>query len=335
MVKVYYTEIDDAIAAARARRKAPPYGHYAVRRDPRNLARMTVGRAGKNSIKSVIWSTKNDDADRFVPHSRAVLELEDIPNIAALYADGMSYAEKGRKYDVTGEAISHAIRGISWDKTDKRPTAGDDWRKTDMSSTHGVVIAGECYPTPEASVRVLLEKINIRPTDNFLEPCRGVDRAIYDLVPLREEQKHWAELSEGRDYLEVPFAEASMDLIITNPPFSLTAEFLAKSLRELKPDGTLIYLQRVNFLGSIKRVDFWAENGLPNKFSVLVPRPRFVLSGNDSTEYAWFIYDRGNRMPNVPEGMSLMIDVAAVEADRQRKERARQRKEARCESKRD
>ncbi|WP_455688281.1 EscU/YscU/HrcU family type III secretion system export apparatus switch protein, partial [Escherichia coli] len=79
------------------------------------------------------------------------------------------------------------------------------------------------------------------------------------------------------------------DVIITNPPFSLTEEFMRKSLSELAPDGTLIYLQRVNFLGSKRRVPFWAEIGFPNKTPILVPRPRFVGGGSDSCEYCWFI----------------------------------------------
>lgn len=101
-----------------------------------------------------------------------------------------------------------------------------------------------------------------RPGDTFLEPCRGDEGRIYDRVPLPESQKDWAGISMGRDYLAHDFGR-QFDVIITNPPFSLTEEFLEKSLAELKPDGTLIYLQRVNFLGSIKRVPFFARIGFP------------------------------------------------------------------------
>lgn len=177
-----------------------------------------------------------------------------------------------------------------------------------MSSTHGFVLPNEAYPTPVTHVKTMLDKMVIRSTDQFLEPCRGVGRVIYDAVDLPEGQKHWAEIAEGRDYLDTPFAEGSMDVIITNPPFSLTTEFMEKSFRELKPDGTLVYLQRVNFLGAIKRVDFWQRVGFPDKFPVLIPRPRFVTEKSDSTEYAWFIYDRGNRFPTMPQGISALVN---------------------------
>lgn len=307
--KTYYLTIDEAIEAARERRKSPPYGHYAVRQDERNKSRLTVGRAGRGLENSVVWSTKNDVREG-QKHCRAKLDFEDIPNIAELYRSGFTYVQIAEKYDVTPEAISQAIRGKTWDRTDKRPSAGANWRiEKPMSSTHGHVIPGECYPTPTSAVQTLLRYVEFRKGDIFLEPCRGKERAIYDAVSLPQKQKAWTELSEGRDYLTTMIPAGSVDVIITNPPFSLTCEFLEKSLMELKPDGTLIYLQRVNFLGTKKRVPFWQKVGMPNKFPVLVPRPRFVGAGSDSTEYAWFIYDRGNRLPLVPDGLSVMTNL--------------------------
>lgn len=190
-----------------------------------------------------------------------------------------------------------------------------------MSSTHGHAIDGEVYPTPRSFIRSLLDHVKVRPGDNFLEPCRGPTRVIYDMVPLPESQKYWAELSEGRDYLATPFAPGSMDLIITNPPFSLTTEFMEKSLQELKPDGTMIYMQRVNFLGSLKREEFWQRIGFPNKFPVILPRPKFVGKDGDSTEYAWFVWDRGNRL-QLPVGISS-INNPYVEEERRELAQAR------------
>ncbi|WP_323915113.1 DNA methyltransferase [Aeromonas veronii] len=178
-----------------------------------------------------------------------------------------------------------------------------------MSSTTGNTIERELYPTPESAVAALMSCINFRHDDIFMEPCRA-EGNIYNPVPLPAQQKEWAEISQGRDYLEWDFGR-KFDVIITNPPFSLTEEFLKKSLSELAPDGTLIYLQRVNFLGSKKRVPFWAEIGFPNKTPILVPRPRFVGGGSDSCEYSWFIWDRGNRVA-LPDGLSHIIAVEAA-----------------------
>jgi hypothetical protein len=173
-----------------------------------------------------------------------------------------------------------------------------------MSSSTGLNIReNELYPTPEAVVEALMRVVRFRPSDMFLEPCKGTG-AIINKVPLPFYQKVYAELSEGVDYLTTPFPK--VDVIITNPPFSLTEEFLRKSFRELKPDGTLIYLQRVNFLGSLKRVPFWAEVGFPEKTPIIVPRPRFVGGKSDSCEYAWFIWDRGYRVC-IPDGISHIL----------------------------
>ncbi|PKG74820.1 DNA methyltransferase [Shewanella sp. GutCb] len=185
-----------------------------------------------------------------------------------------------------------------------------------MSSTHGNVRANELYPTPANVVDALMALLVLRPGDKFLEPCRGTD-AIYNKVALPETQKSWAELDRGVNYLTTEFAQ--QDVIITNPPFSLTVDFLTKSLSELAPDGTLAYLQRVNFLGSKLRVPFWAEVGFPNKTPIIVPRPRFVGGGSDSCEYSWFIWDRGNRFPNMPHGLSHIISADPVKQPKAKK----------------
>lgn len=170
-----------------------------------------------------------------------------------------------------------------------------------MSSTTGDVIEQEHYPTPHNLVHALTSQLVIKRNDLFLEPCRAGGN-ISNQIALPDHQKYWAELREGVNYLTTEFPP--VDIIITNPPFSLTCEFLTKSLSELKPDGTLAYLQRVNFLGSLDRLPFWDNIGHPNKFPVVVPRPSFVKGRTDSCEYAWFIYDRGNRLPFIKEGLS-------------------------------
>ncbi|CAH8197229.1 DNA methyltransferase [Vibrio aestuarianus] len=172
-----------------------------------------------------------------------------------------------------------------------------------MSSTNGKVEPSELYPTPPEVVDALLAKLTLRETDTFLEPCYGTG-AIFDKVDLPLSQKSYAEIEMGVDYLTTNFGK--QDVIITNPPFSLTEEFIRKSLNELAPNGTMAYLQRVNFLGSIKRVPFWAEVGFPNKTPIIVPRPRFVKGRSDSCEYSWFIWDYGNRF-NIPQALSHII----------------------------
>ncbi|WP_337843549.1 hypothetical protein [Rheinheimera sp.] len=176
-----------------------------------------------------------------------------------------------------------------------------------MSSTNGNVLDNEAYPTPVGVVESLLRHLVLRPGDRFLEPAKG-EGNIYDRILLPAEQKSWAEIRLGVDYLTADLGQ--QDVIITNPPFSLTEQFIQKSKAELAPDGTMVYLQRANYLGTVKRVKFWEHVGFPNKHPVIVPRPRFVKGkgkSGDSCEYMWFIWDYGNRFPTIPLGMSHLI----------------------------
>lgn len=180
-----------------------------------------------------------------------------------------------------------------------------------MSSTNGEVLENELYPTPAEVVDALLAKLTLRSSDTFLEPCYGTG-AIYEKIALPASQKSFAEIQKGIDYLTTDFGQ--QDVIITNPPFSLTEEFMRKSLKELAPDGTMVYLQRLNYLGATKRLPFWFEIGFPQKTRRIVPRPRFVKGGNDSCEYAWFIWDKGNRLA-IPQGLSHIVSIGLVQCD--------------------
>lgn len=86
------------------------------------------------------------------------------------------------------------------------------------------------------------------------------------------------------------YRDPQVDLIITNPPFSLALQFLEKSLSEAP---TVVYLLRLRFLASVKRGAWWHMHPPTHQF-VLSKRPSFTGDGrNDSADYAWFAWDRG------------------------------------------
>lgn len=148
--------------------------------------------------------------------------------------------------------------------------------------------ANEYFPTPDETVQRLFEVVHIPRDWVCLEPCRGKAGAIYNYLPAGS---LWAELSEGVDYLTTDFGK--VDCVITNPPFSLTVEFLTKSFNEA---DVVIYLQRLNFLGSKKRKEFWNENK-PTNLIVLSKRPSFSGDGNtDGADYCWYIWDPKGRL---------------------------------------
>lgn len=189
--------------------------------------------------------------------------------------------------------------------------------------------ANDLYATPAPSVAALLNVLTIPPGATFLEPCRGPG-AIYNRIECR--QRLYCELSEGIDYLTWQ-PSCRTDLIVTNPPFTLALEFLQKSLSEAH---TVIYLLRLNFLGSQARRPFWQANQ-PSHVLVLAERPVFawfckgpkgktkgcgaayepgstrtcsncggrVGPGTDATEYAWFAWDRGGVI-NLEPGVHVL-----------------------------
>lgn len=156
----------------------------------------------------------------------------------------------------------------------------------------------DMYPTPATAIDALLNVMKFPHWISFHEPCRGKG-AIYDRM--RVLHRSYCEITEGIDYL-THTPTLSYDLIITNPPFSLALEFLQKSLQEAT---TVVYLLRLNFLGSQKRRPFWQANR-PSHVLVLSSRPCFTGDGKtDSIEYSWFCWDRAGFV-TLPPGVHVM-----------------------------
>lgn len=88
------------------------------------------------------------------------------------------------------------------------------------------------------------------------------------------------------------------DLVITNPPYSHAKEFVDQGKLFLRPEGRLVLLLRINFLGSQKRANWWRKNK-PTGIYMTPRRPSFTGgSKTDATEYAWFQW--GGGLPEIP-----------------------------------
>jgi len=204
-----------------------------------------------------------------------------------------------------------------------------------MSATNrgAIRVDNDLYATPTISIDALLQVLTIPKDSTFLEPCRG-HGDIFNRISCR--QRLYCELSEGIDYLAYRPSQP-IDLIVTNPPFTLALEFLQKSLSEA---DTVIYLLRLNYMGSKARCTFWKANR-PTHLLTLSERPVFVWpckgkkpqkgkkrkgcganfppgstkvcphcgglvsSGTDATEYAWFCWDRAG-MVNLEPGVHVL-----------------------------
>ena len=113
------------------------------------------------------------------------------------------------------------------------------------------------------------------------EPCAG-DGRILNWINSKGIDCSYSEITEGKDFFDW---DNNVDLIFTNPPFSLAKEFVSHSLTRAK---TVFMLMRINFLGSKNRYEWWKENP-PTSLFVLSSRPSFTGKGTDATEYAWYV----------------------------------------------
>lgn len=82
-------------------------------------------------------------------------------------------------------------------------------------------------------------------------------------------------------------------MIITNPPFSLSLPIINKALSEVEDGGFVIMLQRLNFMGSKSRFDFWKGN-MPKYIFIHHKRMSFTGNGKtDSIEYCHYVFQKG------------------------------------------
>ena len=87
----------------------------------------------------------------------------------------------------------------------------------------------------------MVDLVDFRPGDRVLEPCLG-GGVIFDKFPSTCE-KLWCEIDKGRDFFD--FHE-KVDVIITNPPFSMWKE-MADHMLELQPRVIVLLMGSMNY----------------------------------------------------------------------------------------
>ena len=155
-----------------------------------------------------------------------------------------------------------------------------------MSRTTGKSLnPSDFYPTPPWCYENL--EIDWSVFTSAHEPCRGDGRIQLFL----EEQgltTTYSEILEGKDFFDW---DEQVDLIFTNPPFNILQEFANHAFAH---GQTVIFLSRLNYLGSIGRHNWWKQN-TPTALHVLSKRPSFTGEGTDATDYCWIVWDKTNR----------------------------------------
>lgn len=174
-----------------------------------------------------------------------------------------------------------------------------------MSSTNrgGDRQNDDFYSTPAWVTQALLPRLALThdgPWRDVLDPCCG-DGAILDCFG--NELTVGIELDEARAVAAhakghlITVADALIEpwpvvqLIITNPPFSLAEEFVRRAIGFAAESGaTVAMLLRLAFLESSGRAPLHRE--FPSDVYPLSSRPSFTPDGKtDSCAYAWFVWD--------------------------------------------
>lgn len=137
----------------------------------------------------------------------------------------------------------------------------------------------------------------------MLDPCAGGDDS--HLMSYPEALKKYGYVNiDTIDIREDSLAEIKADylnydcknkynIIITNPPFVLAREIIEKALDDVKDNGFVIMLLRLNFFESKSRKNFWLKNMAKYAF-VYSNRMSFTdKGGTDSVAYMHCVWQKG------------------------------------------
>lgn len=166
------------------------------------------------------------------------------------------------------------------------------------------------YITPVGEIEKFIKEIQVTIPDIFqydriLDPCAGGDEkndmsypvAINNLIHNYKELTTVDIREDSRATYKINYFDyrpsSSPDVIITNPPFNIALNTIKKALDDVKENGYVIMLLRLNFFGSKDRNE-WLKNNMPKYCFVHAKRMSFTQNGNtDSIEYAHFIWQKG------------------------------------------
>lgn len=159
---------------------------------------------------------------------------------------------------------------------------------TNRSKAREAHIADYYVTPPDKIIEFLREfdnevTLDLSSPDNIiLDPCAGGDishemsypKALKDYYAITDEYIKTIDIREDSlaenkcDYLVTNLLYKPY-VIISNPPFNRAIEFIKKALRDVRDDGYVIMLLRLNFLETKARKEF-LTNICPNIFSFII-----------------------------------------------------------------
>jgi hypothetical protein len=161
------------------------------------------------------------------------------------------------------------------------------------------------FPTPPWATRALIEHVidkSSLASMSCLEPACGAGHMAKVLKEYFKEVRCADAFHYGyapvRDFLTHPYETNAVDWVITNPPFRLAEEFVARAFQVARR-GVAI-LARTVFLESVGRYEAIYTKTPPTKFAQFVERVpmikgRLDIKATTATSYAWFVWEKAGR----------------------------------------
>lgn len=163
----------------------------------------------------------------------------------------------------------------------------------------------DLYETPAVAVHALLKVEKLPP--HVWEPACGpgaivgvLRHAGYTVHATDLNEYGCRESSSGIDFLMERAAPAGVEAIVTNPPFKLASEFVARAL-DLCP--LVIMLLRLAFIESERRSTILDSGHLArihvfkNRLPMMHRRGWTGPTASSQTAFAWFVFDRNHHGP--------------------------------------
>jgi hypothetical protein len=156
-------------------------------------------------------------------------------------------------------------------------------------STRGV----EFYATPRCAVIPLLAKVQL--PNVVWDPCGSDDSELAATLREAGKQVFCNDITaDGVDFRTRREAPSAAEAIVTNPPFSLAADFVMHGLTLVR---RICILERIQFLESESRGELFDAGKLMRVFVFRNRVPRMHASGwegpraSPAMVLAWFIFD--------------------------------------------
>lgn len=144
------------------------------------------------------------------------------------------------------------------------------------------------YPTPPEVTKALMDFIQLPKDMVIWEPACG-EHHMSDVMKKMGYQVLESDIKYGDDFLSTPFKDC--DWIITNPPFSLSEDFIWKCHEYNKPFALLLKSQ---YWHAKKRLKIFRETK-PTYIMPLTWRPDFCFKergkGSPLMDVIWVIWD--------------------------------------------